>query len=162
MEFALSKWPHLHRAYLLASLLDCQKALYVPRSHFGFLSIPAHLSQNVTCKSYWYVLKVKNMQGQPQIPGVRGKFGAAKGDQLQTSRNQKILLIKVVRYDNLMIKITPDVWVDLMCGLRRATSRAGQSRVMYNKSLNLNQVFDSPERFKGLTKNCRARRSWAT
>ena len=54
---------------------------------------------------------MKNMQGQPQIPGVHGTFGAAKGDQLETSRNQKILVIKVVRYDTRMIKIP------LMCGL---------------------------------------------
>ena len=60
-------------------------------------------------KVAWYVLRVKNMHfGSPPDPGP-GVHRAALGRQPQSLSNSKILLMKVVGYDLLIIENSPQV-----------------------------------------------------
>ena len=51
-----------------------------------------------------------------------GTLGSPRGDQPKNLSSQKILLVKVVRCDSLMINIPPIVGVDLMCDSRGAAA----------------------------------------
>ena len=56
-------------------------------------------------KDVWYTLRVKKcFRGHPQTPWGQWGLRAAQGDQPKSSWNQIKLLIKVDRYDSLMIK----------------------------------------------------------